>query len=104
MLHMHDTDYLKCWAGWTGQPILIRQNFRRLCVQPLCNILQKVMIYKYESNNDLTIDPDCPEILTSVQVPVFPQAKEVIRTSDDKLLQVSSVDTERKTIQGLPIT
>ena len=58
------------------------------------------MIYKYESNNHdiVTIDPDCPVIPTSVQVP---QAMEVIRTSDDKLLQVSSVDTERKTIQGL---
>ena len=70
-------------------------------MQPLHNVLRKVMIYKYESNNHPTIDPDCPVIPASVQVPVFPQAMEVIRTSDGKLLQVSSVYTENKTIPGL---
>ena len=59
------------------------------------------MTYKYESSNHLTIDPDRPVIPANVQVPVFPQAMEVIRTSDSKLFQVSSVNTKSKTVQGL---
>ena len=69
-------------------------------MQPL-NISQKVITYKYEGNKHLTIDPDHPVIPASVQVPVFPQVMEVIRTSDYKLFQVSSVNTESKTVQGL---
>ena len=58
---------------WTGQPVMIRRNFRRLCVQPLSNILRKVMSYKFEGNNHLIIDQECPVIPADIQVPVFPK-------------------------------
>ena len=83
---------------WTGQPILIRHNFWRLCVQPLSNISWKVMTYKYESNNHLLTQIALWYQLTSKFL--SPQAMEIIRTSNDKLFQVSSVNSENKTIQG----
>ena len=85
---------------WTGQPVMIRRDFRRLCVQPLSNILRKVMIYKFEGNNHLIIDPECPVIPADIQVPVFPKVTEIIQTLDDKLVQVTSINTESKTVHG----
>lgn len=63
---------------WTSQPIMVRREFRRLCVQPLQNMCRKVMLYNFEGNNFLITDPDCLVIPTHIDVPIFPIAEEII--------------------------
>lgn len=86
---------------WTSQPIMVHHDFRRLCIHPLKNVPQSDTLYiNIEGNNFLISDPDCLVIPSHIDVPIFPIADEIIRTKDGRLLQVSAVDRDNRTVQG----
>ena len=70
--------------AWSGQPKMVRREFRQLCVQPTEFIDRKVMLYPVTNSRGslsyfLTIDPDRLVTCTDVTVPHYPQVDDVVR-------------------------
>ena len=88
--------------AWSGQPKMVRREFRQLCVQPTEFIDRKVMLYPVTNSRGslshfLTIDPDRLVTCTDVTVPHYPQVDDVVRLcSPDELKLVLAVDADNK--------
>ena len=74
---------------WTNQLKMIPKHYAQRCVQPLRLVDQKVILYPEKRETPrhfLIIDPNPPISLTSVTVPYYPEANEVIQTSNNTFL------------------
>ena len=68
---------------------MIPKHYAQRCVQPLRLVDQKVILYPEKRETPrhfLIIDPNPPISLTSVTVPYYPEANEVIQTSNNTFL------------------
>ena len=73
---------------------MIPKHYAQRCVQPLRLVDRKVILYPEKRENPrhfLIIDPNPPIALTSVTVPYYPEANEVIQTSSNILILVTVV-------------
>ena len=91
------------YDNWTGQPMLIPRQFRRLCVQPLRYVDRKAMLYPVGERQPqyLVIDPEGPIDLEDVTIPYLPSEQEVVLINNGTLVHVSAVTANKVT--GYPL-
>ena len=85
---------------WTGQPKMVKRDYRRLCLTPLHFLDRKVMLYpdSERSSSWITIDPDRPVYCKEIKIPYFPNTGEVVKTRNSygfSHLLVTSVQDEQ---------
>ena len=91
---------------WTGQPIMIPRDYRRLCVYPLKQLDRKVIIYPLQSpsNSYLVIAPDQPIICESIHIPYYTNSGDVIQVETTcrscTYMLVVSVEDNSHTVKG----
>lgn len=84
---------------WTGEPKMIRREYRRLCLTPLHFIDRKVMVYKLDNESScLMIDMDGPVVCRTVGIPYYPNPGEVVKVKTNGHLLVETVNNQ--TVQG----
>ena len=89
---------------WTGQPKMVKRDYRRLCLTPLHFLDRKVMLYPDSERQSswITIDPDCPVHCEQIKIPYFPKPGEVVKTRNScgfSHLLVTSIQ-DQETVQG----
>ena len=66
---------------WTGIPLMIHKDYRRLCVYPLDLFDNKVIMYPADSSRTsfLVVHLDAPLFIKSVNASYYPKADNVVR-------------------------
>ena len=74
------------YDSWTGQPKMVKRDYRHLCLTPLNFIDWKVMLYPESERQTswIAIDPDCPVLCKEIQIPYFPKPGEVVKTRNGR--------------------
>ena len=89
--------------SWTGQPLLIQKDYRKLCVYPLRLIDRKVILYPADmsASSFLVIDPDHPVSVKDITITYYPSINNVVQMkAAARLVLVKEINDTESTFWG----